>query len=348
MPRSEVLIDPDVTARRWPFPVRGSVLVVRPDPETDSGGDESTENAERSPSEFEEIRRVLDAFFDPRDHDYVGPVTPADLETKYGIAVEEQEKIQNLLDRLGGCYQLAVWDSNPDAARLRAEGKCIPKPAGMFMKTLDRLDWIPGAERQHLGKLGIYLPQLPMWLRSLVTPEQWSALEKRAELRRGEYVMWLNSPPPVPADVVIGPDNVLYMCHDDGEWLPVGSDIDGAEWKVLDGLDHELNPVSYDVAMLILNEMGLFQHGATAGWLAWTPPEAAIKRQVLSKQTRMTVFRPGEPPRRERSPRPEEARSLGDLPTLTDTGLTSRAYLWIARTRPTDTSNKPTGRNPDA
>lgn len=147
---------------------------------------------------------------------------------------------------------------------------------------------------------------------------------------------------------MIGPDNVLYMCNDDGEWLPVGSDIDGAEFKVLDGLGHELDPVDYDLMMLILNEMGLFRHGATAGWLARTPPETAVKRQVLSKQTRMTVFRPGEPLRRERSPRPEEARSLGDLPTLTDTGLTSRAYLWFGGSRPTDTSNKPTGRSPDA
>ncbi|WP_280402859.1 hypothetical protein [Nocardia carnea] len=291
-----------------------------------------------------EILRAITRHSGRKNRNFGYALTTMEAEVSSGITAAEQQMAGAVAELFG--IQLGFCEANPAGVPLRTHTGGIPKPVWLSMKTLDELDWILGADKRNLGKVGIYRPRLPEWLLEILPPGVRQAVRERYEKRLREWEEWLREPPDVWVDVRIEADGILHIRDDNGEWQPIVSDVDGmvilrdlgtaAGWDFSaapqepDDFSPEMlveDPDFYHFLVLALHLLGIVQHGFRGQWYTRNDSETAKRNGLLAEDEWMVVVLPGGRVVRSPSPRPEQACSVGDLPTLHDPAATLLDYL---------------------
>ncbi|MEU0540323.1 ADP-ribosyltransferase [Nocardia sp. NPDC005978] len=116
------------------------------------------------------------------------PVTATEIESKYGIPVENQRKIQEYAD--ANNLRFDVRPTNPDAVRHLKEG-AMPKPMSIKDKTINDLDIALGAPADAKGLVGHFAPgMLELPDTSEMSDADVEALKKRLADREGDYAKY--------------------------------------------------------------------------------------------------------------------------------------------------------------
>ncbi|MFE6862798.1 GH-E family nuclease [Nocardia sp. NPDC057668] len=113
------------------------------------------------------------------------PIGDTEIESKYGIPVENQGKIQRYAN--GHNLRFDVRPTNPDAVRHLKNG-AMPKPMSIKDKTINDLDIKLGARAEDKGLVGRFAPgTLAMPDTTGMTEQEIAALAKRLADREGDY-----------------------------------------------------------------------------------------------------------------------------------------------------------------
>jgi hypothetical protein len=233
--------------------------------------------------------------FDP---DWISEIAKAQ-----GVSEETVLALMAIADEHGVIIKMRP--TNPEARRLLAEGKHLPKPESIKAKTINDLDVMLGAKGQK-GEASLFRPEWPGQDAFDKNPD----LESRYRQRMQEYYDHFDvekgelAPPTLfdkqgkalPADQQLSLDENGVIRNNDGKAYTGDNDI--YEIQKADGTDFkkgEKEAVQKDLEKDPVHA----QHGAHADWKPENDKDTGIKKAIddkHEKDEKLVVYSPDNPP----------------------------------------------------
>ncbi|MFC9966115.1 hypothetical protein ACFVH4_17955 [Nocardia ignorata] len=197
------------------------------------------------------------------------PLTPADIESVYGIPIRNQRRIQGFIDRYNLIIQ--VRPTNPDSVPHLKAG-AAPKPMAIKDKTINDLDVALGAPASAKGLVGRFGPgMLRMPDTTGMSDTRIKALEQRLRARAKDFDAYAADMAKL-ADRFVVTDGIVHQLID-GHEVPVTGDHDMFEILHADGT--RLTPAELSLYEGRLAAIGAgIMHGPHVYW----DPQSSFQR----------------------------------------------------------------------
>lgn len=184
-----------------------------------------------------------------------------------GIPKSQLDAMQEIAKKRG--VEIGIRPTTADARAWLESGKAIPKPEGLYNKSLNAVDEMLGAPANRRGLIGSFEPKLPANMPS--DPKLRSELMERFAERSKE---WKNMQPHSSRFKVV--DGVI---HDAKTGKPFVSDVD------LAGIFKDGKPVPEDVGRMIISEIKKkcpgVAHNDINSWYAAGPKQQGIMSKII-------------------------------------------------------------------